>query len=104
MRYFCIYKNSEICAWWWGIFVCLLSACGPTPPDLVRSVDAVQVPVPVRERCIAASDVPAVPPSRIPKAGDLAQRAAGVSAEVRALRAYAESADRLLRQCAGPAP
>jgi len=81
-----------------------LSACGPTPPELVRRVDAVQVPVPVRERCIAAEDVPAVPPSRIPKTGDMAQRAAGVSAEVRALRAYAETADRLLRQCAGPAP
>lgn len=89
------------CVWALVIFVAVFSftGCATTPPDLVRSVDAVQVPVPVRERCVAEVDVPAVPSTHM-RLGDAAQLAAGAAADVHDLVDYAAKANLLLRQCA----
>lgn len=75
--------------------------CG-TDQALVRDVNKVEVPKPVREKCVAAADVPALPKTHMPKAGtgDVVQKNAGAVADLIELDSYAKKADDLLRQCA----
>lgn len=79
----------------------ILTACA-TPVTLTTKVEKVEVPVPFVDKCISAADVPAIPPSRMPKSGTVDQLAAGASLDVRALSAYAATADALLRMCSQP--
>lgn len=80
-----------------------LSACAttaPTPPrEVVVQTRTVEIKVPVRVPCIAAEDVPAVPPTALRPDGDLRQLAAGAASDVYALAEYAARADALLRSC-----
>lgn len=79
----------------------LLLGCA-SPDPLVRSVSSVEVPVPVRERCIKAEEIPEPPQNHIPKTGGMKQKAAGASAEVRDQDRYIRLADELMRRCAAP--
>lgn len=79
-----------------------LVGCQSTPTTLTTKVETVEVPVPFVDKCISAADVPQIPPSRMPKSGTVDQLAAGASLDVRALAAYATTADALLRMCSQP--
>lgn len=58
-----------------------------------------KVPVPVPVPCIDAAKVPTIPQPAVPQNGDTGQLAGATAAYVYALRAYARSADALMRPC-----
>lgn len=68
-------------------------------PEVVVETRTVEVKVPVRVACIAAADVPTIPPTAMRPDGDLRQLAAGAASDVYALADYAAKADALLRSC-----
>ena len=73
----------------------LLASCAH---GLVR--EAPPVTSIVHQQCVAAADVPPIPERRMPATGTVDQLAAGISADVLSLDAYARSADAILKQCA----
>jgi len=84
------------------VIVLLLAACAHNEPKLATEATTVQVPVPVVTKCIKDADIPPVPRTHMVKGGNIESNAAGASADVRELVAYADQADNLLRQCAAP--
>lgn len=90
-----------------GLIVATLLLCTlgcATDESLVRDVNKVEVPKPVREKCVAAADIPLIPKTHMPKAGtgDTVQKNAGAVADLIELDTYARKADDILRQCAAP--
>lgn len=80
-----------------GILLAALALAG-CAPTLVR--EAPPVTTIVTQKCVAAADVPQVPPRAMPKSGTVDQLAAGAGADLLALDAYAARADAVLQQCA----
>lgn len=76
--------------------VLALAGCAHT--SLVR--EAPPVTTIVMQKCVAAADVPQVPPRAMPKSGTVDQLAAGAGADLLALDGYAARADAILQQCA----
>lgn len=75
----------------------LLSGCASAPP-LFTGVRTVEVKVPVPVPCI--DTVPTPPRTEMPTQGDINQLAAGLELDVRAMDAYIELVDKMLRECA----
>ncbi len=81
--------------------ILLLSACASNPvPPLVESAPSTVVKVIVKVPCISLEEIPPVPKTEMRAGGDVMNNAAGAAADVKALAAYADIVDALLRSCA----
>lgn len=86
---------------------CLIALTGcmhePIRAPLVTAVKPIEVPVPLPTPCIKASDIPERPSTAMPDPqADIARKAAGASAEVRALDQYAKELRAALVACSKP--
>lgn len=84
-----------------AVIVSVLAGCASfaPKPDLVTHVETVTVKVPVPVPCVAMNDVPPPFVTSMPATGDVAQLAAGASADLRVLKPRYEAARKLLLQC-----
>lgn len=81
------------------VLILLLFGCAADPPRLVGEVRTVEVRVPVAVPCVVS--VPNKPASVMPLPdADVARKAAGLSADARALSQHADELSAALRACA----
>ena len=85
--------------WFVFFFLLLMMGCASEPPKLVSEVRTIRVEVPVPVPC--AVEVPDKPKSVAPPPdADIVRKAAGVSADARALSQYADELTAALKACA----
>lgn len=85
--------------------VWLLTGCASTPatPDLTTQVRTVTVDRPVIVPCVKPADIPPKPGTAMPEpSAGIKRLAAGASADVRALQAYADELRAALVACTDP--
>lgn len=81
----------------------LLAACAQEPPKLLTEIKSLEVRVPIPTPCVSLASLPERPTTALPDpTADIARKAAGASAEVRALEQYAKELRAALEACAKP--
>lgn len=78
----------------------LLTACATDAALVKEAPPPSEIKVVIRIPCVKPEDIPRVPPTAMPKNGDIKQKAAGATSDVLALEDYALRADALLQACA----
>jgi len=87
-----------------ALLACLaLAGCTMNVKDEpVTSRPTIVVDKPIATRCIDPADIEPIPPTAMPKDGDVGQNAAGAVIDAKALRALAQRNMIRLRNCSSP--